>query len=315
MKKIFLLLLILLPCFSFTSFAHNEYKPKGIDGEIDILNPKRITISWRNPEPFINAINTGGLKNPKLNIDYRIDNGKFLVEQGKSPIVLDIYANSYILEPFIDLNGMDAFNSQLTIKLYYTYDLNGENKTSDLSETISLGHNNEVFGGRSWSKHYVAKANNLGILQDSMKADISLPINRFEFIKMLMKLDSHIAKRKINTVYSFNDTVDTDVTNALNLGIVTGDRKNNFNSSSNLTKEAMAVIIYRYLNLLNKFETESRKDTAVTFVSPVSDWAVEAYDKLISLGIIEGDENNRINPKDNVSREQAIVMVVRLLEI
>ncbi|MCI6610250.1 MAG: S-layer homology domain-containing protein [Ezakiella sp.] len=315
MKKVFLLLLILLPFFSFTGFAHNEYKPKSVDGEIDVSNPKRIMISWRNPEAFINAINTGVLKNPKLNIDYKIDNGKFLSEQGKSPIVLDIYANSYIMEPFINLNDMDAFNSRLTIKLYYSYDLNSENKASDLSETISLGHNNEVFGGRSWSKNYVTKANNLGILQDSMKADIGLPINRLEFIKMLMKLDSHIAKRKINRVYSFNDTADTDVTNALNLGIITGDRKNNFNSSSSLTKEAMVVIIYRYLNLLNKLETKSRKDTKVTFVSPVSDWAVKAYDKLISLGIIEGDENNRINPKDSVSREQAIVMVVRLLEI
>ena len=82
-----------------------------------------------------------------------------------------------------------------------------------------------------------------------------------------------------------------------------------------MTKEAMSTIIYRYLTINNKLNEETTTDYNLVDLSEVSSWAQEAVTTLVSKGVIKGNEKGLILSKFNVTREQAIVMVVRLLNI
>ena len=77
----------------------------------------------------------------------------------------------------------------------------------------------------------------------------------------------------------------------------------------------MSTIIYRYLKINDKLSGNETLNSNFVDLSDVSSWAKEAVTSLASRGIIKGDDKGLILPKFNVTREQAIVMVVRLLTI
>lgn len=308
-------LLSLLLLFSVLINASVDYKPINVKGEININNPNFILIEWENPENVLNDEKSGIISKVQLNIDYKIDDNSFVSENNGKVFSFDFNQKQATISPFADNDLIDAFNSRITLKLYYSYVKDGKEIKSVSFDSIELGHNSFIKGGRSWSKKDVNIASDLGLIIDSMKEDISKEISRYEFIKMLMRLDEHIGKHEFSSAYKFNDTDDVDVNNALNLGIVKGGWNNNFNGQSFLTKEAMSTIIYRYLKINNKLDEPVNTNNNFVDLSEVSPWAKEAVTALASRGVIKGDDKGLILPKSNVTREQAIVMVVRLLNI
>lgn len=308
-------LLSLLLLFSVLINASVDYKPINVKGEININNPNFILIEWENPENVLNDEKSGIISKVQLNIDYKIDDNSFVSENNGKVFSFDFNQKQATISPFADNDLIDAFNSRVTLKLYYSYVKDGKEIKSVSFDSIELGHDSFIKGGRSWSKKDVNIASDLGLIIDSMKEDISKEISRYEFIKMLMRLDEHIGKHEFSSAYKFNDTDDVDVNNALNLGIVKGGWNNNFNGQSFLTKEAMSTIIYRYLKINNKLDEPVNTNNNFVDLSEVSHWAKEAVTALASRGVIKGDDKGLILPKSNVTREQAIVMVVRLLNI
>lgn len=308
-------LLSLLLLFSVLINASVDYKPINVKGEININNPNFILIEWENPENVLNDEKSGIISKVQLNIDYKIDDNSFVSENNGKVFSFDFNQKKATISPFADNDLIDAFNSRVTLKLYYSYVKDGKEIKSVSFDSIELGHDSFIKGGRSWSKKDVNIASDLGLIIDSMKEDISKEISRYEFIKMLMRLDEHIGKHEFSSAYKFNDTDDVDVNNALNLGIVKGGWNNNFNGQSFLTKEAMSTIIYRYLKINNKLDEPVNTNNNFVDLSEVSHWAKEAVTALASRGVIKGDDKGLILPKSNVTREQAIVMVVRLLNI
>lgn len=308
-------ILVILLLFSNIINASVDYKPINVKGEIDLNDPSFVVVEWDNPENVLNDEKSGIISNVKLNIDYKIDENSFVSETGGQVFSFDINQKKVRINPFIQNEILNAFNSRVTFKLYYSYVKDGKDTKSVSFDTIELGHNSFIKGGRSWSKKDVNIASDLGLIVDSMKEDISKEVSRYEFIKMLMRLDEHIGKHEFSSALKFSDTDDVDVNNALNLGIVKGGWNNRFNGQSFLTKEAMSTIIYRYLTINNKLDEIKTTDYNLVDLSEVSSWAQEAVTTLASKGVIKGDDKGLILPKFNVTREQAIVMVVRLLNI
>lgn len=308
-------LLSLLLLFSVLINASVDYKPINVKGEININDPNFILVEWENPENVLNDEKSGIISKVQLNIDYKIDDNKFVSENNGKIFSFDYNQKKATINPFAENELINAFNSRITLKLYYSYLKDGKEIKSVSFDTIELGHNSFIKGGRSWSKKDVNTASDLGLIVDSMKEDISKEISRYEFIKMLMRLDEHIGKHEFSSTYKFSDTDDVDVNNALNLGVIKGGWNNRFNGQSFLTKEAMSTIIYRYLKINDKLSGTETLNSNLVDLSDVSSWAKEAVTSLASRGIIKGDDKGRILPKFNVTREQAIVMVVRLLTI
>ena len=46
----------------------------------------------------------------------------------------------------------------------------------------------------------------------------------------------------------------------------------------------------------------------------IANWAKDAVQKVTDAGIMLGDENNNFNPRANLTRQEAAVIIERLLE-
>lgn len=314
-KKILGLIFSLLFILSFKIEASLDYKPINVKAEISEDDLELIKVNWNNPDNVKNDVLNGVISNVKLSIDYKIDNGKFLSELKLSPITADYNSQGIVFNPFSDIKNANAFNSKIEMRIYYTYFKKGVFYKSKSIDTVSLGHESHVHGGKHWSKNDIQLAIGLNIIPESAKEDISAPTTRIEFIKILMGLDNHIARHEVNAVYSFNDCSDPDVTKAYNLGIIEGESNSLFLPNNNITREEMSTIIYRYLVLIGKINGIEVKTSKLLDFNNVSSWAKKSVLNLLSLGIIKGDENSMLQPKQNVTREQAIVIITRILDI
>lgn len=314
-RKVVVLSLLLVFMLSIAVYASLDYKPINVKGEIIEDNSEFIKIFWDNPPNVINDEANGLISNVKLALDYKIDNGKFLSELGREPISVDINKKEFLINPFNEFPNANAFNSKVSLNLYYTYNKNGKFHKSKSIERVSLGHESTVRGGKIWSRSDIQLANGLDIIPASVKEDISALATREEFIKILMNLDNHIAKHDVNVVYTFTDTSDRDVTKAYNIGIIEGDSTGLFRPNDFITREQMSTIINRYLILIGKIKDSDISVPKLFDLDKISSWAQKSVLNLLSLGIIKGDENGMINPKQNLTREQAIVIITRILDI
>lgn len=109
----------------------------------------------------------------------------------------------------------------------------------------------------------------------------------------------------------------SDAVNYVNdAGIMVGDDKGNFNPDKPVTRAEMAVVICRTLE-----KTLDEEDYLPIYVAaenfsdvPESHWANMYINKVSFLEIVKGYGNGRFGPSDNVTYEQAITMVIRMLK-
>lgn len=135
-------------------------------------------------------------------------------------------------------------------------------------------------------------------------------ITREAFVTMLVKAlcPNDITEAKS----SFADVSDDAwfakyVSYAYEKGYVMGVDENNFGTGSLITREQMAVIIARCLNLTaNKEPDCADKDE-------ISGYAKEAVAALGEKGIMNGDENGFFNPKNNATRAETAKVIYDLL--
>ncbi|MDO5717144.1 MAG: S-layer homology domain-containing protein [Tissierellia bacterium] len=310
-RTIWIVLCIVL-LLSYEIQGQELYEIYNLKGEIHLDDASLVTVHWNNDPKILEDIEQGKISNVRMTIDVKLDQGPFLSEQGRDMFSEDIMRLSHTFNPFMRRKNSSTKNTMVTIRLFYTYDMGGERIQGPYSETISLGHNSYIKNGREWSKEYLDLASKIGLLTENMMEDILRPITRYEFIKMLMKVDEYIAKHNYIIGKSFHDTGDKDINGAYNLGIVNGVEPGVFGGERQLTKEELSVIVYRYLKLLDQtmplLQTMSFADA--TSVAP---WAREAVSALEQSGIVQGDEFKNFNPKRKVTCEEATVMVIRIL--
>jgi len=144
----------------------------------------------------------------------------------------------------------------------------------------------------TWAKDSFFSLNYEKILSDELKNIEKLQnnITREEFADLIVRLYSKVTRKNIiifSEINPFNDTDNVMVAKAYNLGIVHGVAKNKFSPEELVTRED---------------ENE------------VSIWAKDAVNFVVNKEILTGVGNNMISPKTYATREQAIVLVNRLME-
>ena len=100
-------------------------------------------------------------------------------------------------------------------------------------------------------------------------------------------------------------------------GIVYGKTDTTFEPDTAITREEIAALIYRYAKykeigvdeVIKEINTLSFND-----IFDVSDWAGEAVNYCTAAGIITGDGNGDLNPKDHATRAETAAMLVRLAD-
>ena len=97
-------------------------------------------------------------------------------------------------------------------------------------------------------------------------------------------------------------------------GITGGYGDNLFGTNDPVTREQLAAFFYRYAEYKGYDTTITDSLNRFIDKDDVSDWAKDAMAWAIGYGLIEGRENNVLDPKDNATRAEFAAMLHRFCE-
>ena len=169
------------------------------------------------------------------------------------------------------------------------------------------------FKGYEWAVEAVSYLKDKGIINGYPDGTYK-PANyvvREEFVKMVVL--SFIEDMQIDS-NSFNDVSDKEwyhkyVEIAAYHGIVKGVSADSFGVGKNITRQDIAVILYRISELLN-VKLENGNDVFGDD-NQIADYAKEAVYTLKNAGIINGSSDNYFNPTDSATRAETAAMIYR----
>ncbi len=171
-------------------------------------------------------------------------------------------------------------------------------------------------GSVRWAYPYISKLYEMGIV-NGINDEEFMPereVKREEFVKMLVD-----ALNLEYTEENYFDDVDGTawykkyVNTAYKNNIVRGISDSEFGISKNILRQDMAVMIYT--GLKSYFENATLKNINLfDDVEDISDYALEAVNKLSEMGIINGKGNNNFEPKSTATRAEAAVIISRALD-
>lgn len=177
--------------------------------------------------------------------------------------------------------------------------------------------NKAVFGDIEghWASSEIKKLYEKGIVTGDEKGNFNPEANvtRAEFTAMMVRLLGLDSQKYISM---FAD-VDSKawyadiIATAVAYGIVSGDG-DSFRPTDGISREEMAVILIRAYE--KKIGAADSGEVSATDRAKISQWALEAVEKAWSMGLINGFEDGSFAPQDSVTRAQAAVVMVRLLE-
>jgi|GEM_PF-4988004 len=146
------------------------------------------------------------------------------------------------------------------------------------------------------------------------------PITRAEFTAMLVRaMGLSGGSVKTGLPSAFND-VDLEqwYANALitagSKGLVNGFVDGSFHPDGQITREQMATMLDRALNLM-KIPNDQLTGTTPSFTdaSNISNWSSDAVARLVETGIVKGMNGGTFAPQENATRAQSTVMLMRLM--
>ena len=176
-----------------------------------------------------------------------------------------------------------------------------------------------------WARSEVAEAFANNLADQTMRGEYDKDVTRAEFCKLTIRLIEQHNQMHIFDILEerglrietggFWDTIDETVLAARALGIVSGEGNGRFRPDDAVTREEAAVMLARSLQVLR---IPVPPMDSVTFIdeSDCSAWAAESIRQVsgrLKTGLY-GEDENRFYPKGHYTREQALVVMVRLFK-
>lgn len=96
--------------------------------------------------------------------------------------------------------------------------------------------------------------------------------------------------------------------------IVSGVSENKFAPDEDITREQMALIIYRYAKMQGFDVTEASNLEGFNDEKDVSDWALDAIKWANSAELVNGTSDTTLSPKDTATRAQVAAILMRFCE-
>ena len=98
-------------------------------------------------------------------------------------------------------------------------------------------------------------------------------------------------------------------------GVITGYQNGRFGPADDITREQIAVMLYRYAEYMEYDVSEKADISAYPDAWAVSDWAKDAMEWAVGAGIIQGKDGGKtLAPLGKASRAECATMVMRFLE-
>lgn len=178
--------------------------------------------------------------------------------------------------------------------------------------------NKELNRPSDWAADDIQKAKNHGFVTEELLRVYHEDITRSDFSKLVIELYEELTGKTATAASPnpFTDTTNSFVLKAYQLGIVQGTSSNTFAPESTITRQDMAVMLYKTLKnsgadigSLSKVWQASYMD-----VDQIAAYATDALHFLNQKQIMKGNQNSQFLPRGNATREEAIVMLERIYE-
>ena len=166
----------------------------------------------------------------------------------------------------------------------------------------------------SWAAAGVTRAIALDIVPVQLQSNYTQFITRAEFCALAVAVYEKAMDREITGRVKFADTDDVNVEKAAAVGIVTGVGGDMFDPYATLTREQAAVILVSLATAIDKPLSMYSAAPPSDF-SSVSSWAVDAVSQVMGAGIMIGVGANNFAPGGTCTREQSIIIMMRLFEM
>ncbi|MBP3359810.1 MAG: S-layer homology domain-containing protein [Clostridia bacterium] len=166
-----------------------------------------------------------------------------------------------------------------------------------------------------WAKNEIIKMKNYGYIKgkDNKKFFPDDNITRAEFCEIIVKA---LSLEQNDDGAVFDDVPENswfyNSIRAAKSAEIIGGYGNLFKPDNNISREEMACIIYRTYLIYKTDDINSKSD--FEDFDEVSQWAGEAVSAIAGLGIINGKDNNKFEPKSDATRAEAVVIINRLFE-
>lgn len=168
----------------------------------------------------------------------------------------------------------------------------------------------------SWAVGEIAQAYEYGLTYPAIMSRFTQPITREEFCTIVVLLYEKLSGQTATAGPSpFSDTTNPEIIKAAQLGIVLGMGDGTFAPTKQITRQEITVMILRALRAAVP-GLDDGTDGPFPFVDAgsIAPWAMEAMRFCYRNGIMQGVGEGRIDPLNNTTREQAIVLLKRTYE-
>ncbi len=169
----------------------------------------------------------------------------------------------------------------------------------------------------AWAKEAILYLEGIGVLSGYGDKTFrpNNPLTREEFVKIIVSAFRYNIVKKPNV---FSD-VDEDswyyeyVSTAHFNNLVSGYEDGRFGVGDTILRQDMALIMYRVLESIGA-DIADVQSKAFSDDADIDAYAREAVYALKGCGYVNGDDNGNYNPKSNVTRAEAAVVVYRILK-
>jgi len=182
---------------------------------------------------------------------------------------------------------------------------------------VTLGNPAQYKGASDWAKDLLDKAVDYGFITEKIKDNMNGAITREEFAEVTVKLYEQYTGNKAEAapVNTFIDTTNAEILKAYKLGIVNGIGNNQFAPNQLINREQMAAMLNRAVAAI-KPDADTSVNGAPTFddEKEIAPYFVSNVKFMAKNGFITGIGNNKFSPKTTTTREQAVIVAVRVYE-
>ncbi len=168
-----------------------------------------------------------------------------------------------------------------------------------------------------WGKDEITALVEAGVVNGVSEESLGLTqqVTRAQFAAMLVRA---LELETVNYNGEFGDVNKNDwyadvLATVKAADIMDGDTQGNANPNDVLTREQMAKMAVDALDKVKGIKAEELTDINFFDAGSISTWAIDYVKASISLGIMKGVSDSEFAPLNTVPREQAMVLVYRLM--
>ena len=183
--------------------------------------------------------------------------------------------------------------------------------------------------GGHWAESHINKLYSLDVFDEVSTFFVpDVPMTREEFTRAVMRAsDIRIAEEPKKRTSSRNKTPEVSIfadisvedanyqyiKNGVAKGIIQGVSENRFAPKDSLTRAQAITVIIRALGFESKAPTPGYS-TSFADDRLIPAWAKDSIYMAKEIGLVQGDQSNRVNPNTVLTRAEASALLVRFLE-